>query len=233
MELNDWWYYASGGEKALIVVGVVAMALLAIIIASPYVKPLQFITAKLGLVQERVVYIAVPVNHTVYVNRTIVEYVNQTVPVYINRTVIKYVPVPVNQTTFVVSPSNQSVMSLWWNVTGYILGTGWVWGRVVVLPNGTGWFIAVWVVPDSIANELELTMCGAGCAANWTTPYGVEYERGWGININLLVNGTIQRASLGGIGYSFVSNYTLNYPFPGYTVFIFGDTPGYGPLLEN
>ena len=230
MGLSDWWYYTGSTTKALVIIGIVAIALLAVILASPYVKPLQVITTRLGLVQEKVVYVPVPVNHTVYVNRTIVKYVNVTVPVYINRTVIKYVPMPVNQTTFVVSPSNQSLMLFWWNVTGYIMGSGWVWGRVVVLPNGTGWFIAVWVVPDSIAGELGLTSCSAGCSANWTTPYGVEYERGWGINMNLLVNGTTRLISLGGLGYSFVSNYTLNYPLPGYTVFIFGDTPGYGPI---
>ena len=120
----SWWYYASGGEKALIVIGIIAMALLVIIIASPHVKPLQFITTRLGLVQERVVYIAVPVNHTVYVNRTIIEYVNQTVPIYINRTV--YVPMPVNET---VSQSS--------------FGTCHIYS--LVFSNGTIWTLGYWV----------------------------------------------------------------------------------------
>ena len=233
MGLNDWWYYTGSITKALVIIGIVAITLLAIILASPYVKPLQVITARLGLVHVETIYVPIYVNHTVYVNRTIVEYVNQTVPVYINRTIIKYVTVPVNQSVFVVSPGSQQAMEFWWNVTGYLMGTGWIWGRIVVLPNGTGWFIAVWVVPDSIASELGITSCGLGCAANWTTPYGVEYERAWGMNVVLLVNGTTQQTSIGGLGYSFVSNYTLNYPFPGYTVLIFGDTPGYGPFALN
>ena len=69
----SWWYYATNTERALVIIGLVALALLVVIIMSPYVKPLRMITAGLGLVRTEVIY--VPVNHTVakyvYVNRTV------------------------------------------------------------------------------------------------------------------------------------------------------------------
>mgnify|MGYP001770658228 CR=1 FL=1 len=136
MGLNDWWYYTGSTTKALVIIGIVAITLLAIILASPYVKPLQVITTKLGLMQEKVVY--VPVNHTVYVNRTIVKYVyvNQTVPVpiYINRTI--YVPVPSNMSGI---PS--------------MLDMGTCHLYSLVFSNGTVWTLGYWI-PTPWAWEL-------------------------------------------------------------------------------
>ncbi len=92
------WYYTTGTEKALIIIGMIAIALLAIVIASPHVKFLQPMDKALGLMQVQTIY--VPVNHTVYVNKTIIKYVylnkTVTVPVYVNRIIVKYVPIYVN-----------------------------------------------------------------------------------------------------------------------------------------
>ena len=122
----------------MVVIGIAAMALLAVILASPYVKPLQAITAKLGLVRTETVYVPVPVNHTVvkYVNQTVVKYVyvNQTVPVYINKTI--YVPVPSNVST--VPP---------------VLDMGTCHIYSLVFNNGTVWTLGYWL-PTPQAWEL-------------------------------------------------------------------------------
>ena len=55
MVVLDWWYFATSREKALVIISVVALALLAIIITSPYVKPLSIIAIRLGLVHVKVV----------------------------------------------------------------------------------------------------------------------------------------------------------------------------------
>jgi hypothetical protein len=69
---------------------VIALAVaLAIVLVSPHVAVLKPVAERLGLVAVTTQTIYVPVNHTVYVNQTIVKYVyvNKTVPVYMNRTV--------------------------------------------------------------------------------------------------------------------------------------------------
>ncbi|WP_054854575.1 hypothetical protein [Vulcanisaeta distributa] len=80
-EFWSWWEYTGKITKAVTIIGLAAIIMLAIIIASPHVKPLQTIDKSLGLVQVQTNY--VPMNHTVYVNQTIVKYVNQTVVKYV------------------------------------------------------------------------------------------------------------------------------------------------------
>ena len=212
-DLMSWWYYASGGEKALIVVGIIAMALLVIIIASPYVKPLQFITTRLGLVQERVIYIAVPVNHTVYVNRTIIEYVNQTVPVYINRIVA-----PVNGSFVVVGNGSLSLLE---SVTGRCAGD------LVVLPNGTTWFVYIWLVPRNylLSNPLLYPTPYNGFSVvyyNSTTHYAqlAASEFTFFYGLYPMPMGFYK------YGVCFLDNVTIN----GYYVMVCGDTIGNGPM---
>ena len=217
-DLMGWWYYATGVEKALIVVGIAALALLAIIIASPYVKPLQFITAKLGLVQERVVIIPVPVNHTVvkYVNQTVVRYVhvNQTVPVpiYINRTI--YVPVPSNATLNIT--------------TGIPIynDTGTCSLYSLVLPNGTIWTLGYWI-PTPWAWELMLSN---GTIITWekfpAPQYGQQWYSEWTVFAVFPGLGT---ADLEGI--QFLVNIP-NTPQPNWLNMIYiGDFMGGGPLM--
>ena len=139
----SWWYYASGTEKALVVVGVIALAILAVVVASPHVKPLQPIANALGLVRTETVYVPIYVNHTVYVNRTV--YVNQTVPVYINRTV--YVPVYVNTT---YAPVGNASLSLIESIAGKCTGD------LVILSNNTAWLVLIWLVPKEYVEDNPL-----------------------------------------------------------------------------
>ena len=199
----------------MVVVGIVALALLAIIIASPYVKPLQFITTRLGLVRTETVYVPVPVNHTVYVNKTVVKYVyvNQTVPVYINRTVA-----PVSESFMVVGNGSLSLLEA---VTGRCAGD------LVVLPNGTTWFVYIWLVPESYLLSNSLL---------YPTPYN-------GFSV-VYYNSTTHYAQLAASEFTFfyglypmpmgfykyglcyLDNVTIN----GYYVMVCGDTIGNGPM---
>ncbi|GAB6943251.1 hypothetical protein [Vulcanisaeta sp. JCM 14467] len=190
----SWWYYATNTERALIVAGVVAMVLLAVILVSPYVKPLQAITGGLGLVRTEVVYEPIYINHTVYVNET----------------------------------THQLTEEFWLNFTG----TGWCWDRVVVLPNMTTWYIGVWVVPVNVLNQTlgGLTKCSNTCYG-MVMPHAVEYTRLFRLGVVVYVNGTWKYLYLPGIGYYWVSNFTLNYPVRGYTVAIYGDVTGTGPVM--
>lgn len=158
MGLSDWWYYTGPATKAITIIGIVAIALLAIIIASPHVKPLQAIDKSLGLTQVQAIY--VPVNHTVYVNQTVVKYVyvNETVPVYVNRTVYVYVP------------SNASFGGVpIYNDTGGVCHL-----YSLVLPNGTIWTLGYWI-PTQWAWNLFLQN---GTIIEWgkfpAVPYGQE-----------------------------------------------------------
>ncbi|MGC9180829.1 MAG: hypothetical protein ACP5GZ_11610, partial [Vulcanisaeta sp.] len=94
MGLSNWWYYTGSATKAITIIGIIAITLLAIIIASPHIKPLQPITKSLGLIQTQTVIVTKTMNQTVirYVNQTVVKYINQTVPIYVNRTVYVYMP---------------------------------------------------------------------------------------------------------------------------------------------
>lgn len=84
----------------------------------------------------------------------------------------------------------------------------------------------------TVYNESLFQCKPHGNCGNWTTPYGTEYEHVFGLApIYLIINGTTQIFNLGGFAYTWYSNVTLNYPMPGYTVVIWGDTPGYGPIL--
>ncbi len=55
MGLSNWWYYTGSATKAITIMGgIIAIALLAIVVASPHVKPLQPIAKSLGLIQTQV-----------------------------------------------------------------------------------------------------------------------------------------------------------------------------------
>ena len=145
-----WWYFATRGEKALVIMGVVALALLAIIIASPYVKPLSIITTRLGLVHVEVVtrYVPVYINHTIYINRTIT--INQTIPIYISNTTTSYtvntyphgVPIYNNTGTCSLYSLVLPNGTIW--TLGYWAPTPWAWR--VVLANNT---LPPWLVTNT------------------------------------------------------------------------------------
>jgi hypothetical protein len=121
------WSLMSWGMRAIVIALVVALAL---VVLSPHVAVLKPIAEKLGLTTTATQVIYVPINHTVYVNQTVVKYVyvNRTVPVYVNRTV--YVPVGSN-------------MSYFESYAGYCSG------RLVFLPNGTEWIVWFWLAPKA------------------------------------------------------------------------------------
>ena len=199
-----WWYYASGVEKALVVVGVIAIALLAVILASPYVKPLQFITTKLGLVQEKVVYIPVPVNHTVYINKTIIKYVyvNQTVPVYINKTI--YVTVP-NSTSSIPPMFNMGTCHLY----------------SLVFSNGTVWTLGYWIPTPQAWGMLNGTLIIWG-RLNGTAGYQKVTE------FSALA---ISYPMEGSIFLPLIINIPYNTP-PGWVGMVYmGDWAGIGPII--
>ncbi len=130
-----WGLGVSPRWRVIGIVGIIAMAILAIILASPHVEPLQSVDKALGLVQVQTIY--VPVNHTVvkYVNQTVVKYVyvNQTVPVYVNRTVYVYVS------------SNASAV-------GFSLGTCHLYS--LVFSNGSIWTLGYWMPPSNVWNAV-------------------------------------------------------------------------------
>lgn len=146
----SWWEYATGGEKALIVVGIVALVILAVVVASPHVKPLRPIANSLGLVSVETVY--VPINHTVYVNKTV--YVNRTiyVPVVINRTVVK--PVYINKTIYVPVYANATVGNVSLSLIESIAGR--CAGDLVFLPNDTAWLVLIWLAPKVYVEDNPL-----------------------------------------------------------------------------
>jgi hypothetical protein len=80
------WSLMGWGMRAIVIALAIALA---IVLVSPHVAVLKPVAERLGLVAVTTQTIYVPVNHTVYVNQTIVKYVyvNKTVPVYMNRTV--------------------------------------------------------------------------------------------------------------------------------------------------
>ncbi|WP_054854556.1 hypothetical protein [Vulcanisaeta distributa] len=124
-EFWSWWEYTGKITKAITIIGIAAIIILAIIIISPHIKPLQAIDKSLGLVQVQTIY--VPVNHTVYVNQTVVRYVNQTIVKYVNQTVPVYVSVPVNpMDDLAICYAKMVVLNN---------GTAWVVGGVVVIPQ--------------------------------------------------------------------------------------------------
>ncbi|ADN49487.1 hypothetical protein [Vulcanisaeta distributa] len=209
--------------KVVGIIGIIAIIVLALIIASPHVKPLQLIARSLGLVQTQTIY--VPVNHTVYVNQTIVKYVNQTVPVYINRTVYVYVP------TFNSSDLNSLI-----EYVGKAEGTGWCWARLIALPNGTVWLVNVWIAPVSLARVSGLFKIWP--YSNWNSTYGIKDVTPYTFPIVVPINNSLNVIDLETSDYVVISNATLNYPMPNYTVvlmatpatiFVVGNRTGFGP----
>ncbi|WP_446751811.1 hypothetical protein [Vulcanisaeta sp. JCM 16161] len=115
-------------------------------------------------------------NHTVYVNKTIVKYVNKTVPVYINRTVYVYVP---SNASGSVDPMNDSALCF---------------GKMVVLNNGTAWLAGAIMIPQYVAqvlapyegfgNNATAVLCPPGTPAvvangtTWCYP-GIDISVGW------------------------------------------------------
>lgn len=205
--LGEWWYYTETATKVLIII---LIALLVIIVTSPHLRPLRPIAKALGLIETKEVYRIM--NNTTYVTK----YINQAIPIYINRAIF----IPMN---------NVSSGDTWWNYTGYLMGTGWCWGRLLVLPNNTAWFITTWITPEWLLQEMGLSTCGAGCY-NFSMPYGTEHLRAVYLPIYLPINGTINLLAIYGMSYTAVSNVTVNYPFPGFTVVVIGDVTGQGPI---
>ncbi len=164
--------------KIMGVIGIIVIVVLALIIASPHVKPLQPIARSLGLVQTQTIY--VPVNHTVvkYVNQTIVKYVyvNQTVPVYVNKTVYVYVNNVSNPLYAAVMRyvppgiiNNLTLPTLLASLN--LANASFCYAKVVVLNNGTAWSAAVLGLGGSgYAKYLQNE-----CVNSTYTENGVEY----------------------------------------------------------
>ncbi len=208
--LSNWWYYAETTTKILIIV---LIALLVIIVISPRLRPLQPIAKALGFIEVREVYKTV--NNTSNIT-CVTKYINKTIPVYINRAIF----IPMN---------NVNSSETWWNYTGYLMGTGWCWGRILIMPNDTAWLITTWITPDWLLQEMGLSTCSTGCY-NFSFPYGTELLRAVYLPMYLTINGSTNPFPIYGMGYVAVSNETMNYPFPGFTVIIIGDVIGHGPI---
>ncbi|WP_054857964.1 hypothetical protein [Vulcanisaeta sp. JCM 16159] len=208
--LGNWWYYTETTTKVLIIA---LIALLIIIIISPHLGPLQPIAKALGLVEIREIYNTI--NNT---SGTVCtpKYVNQVTPIYINKTIF----IPMNN---VVSGET------WWNYTGYLMGTGWCWGKILVMHNDTAWFITTWIIPDWLLQKMGLSTCSTGCY-NFSLPYGLELMRPVYLPMYLPINGSTSFFPIYGMSYVAVSNETMNYPYPGFTVIIIGDVTGHGPI---
>ena len=218
----SWWYYATGGEKALIVVGIVAIAFLAVILASPYIKPLQAITTKLGLVRTVTNTIYVPVNHTVYVNRTVYVnqtvvkyvYVNQTVPVYINRTI--YVPVPSNTSGVVAWPINMGTCHIY---------------SLYFPSNGTLWTLGYWLPPPQL---WELIIKSNRTIFAWgvlqpVPQYGEEL--GGGASIDVIIPS--EYPDIGGVDLPMFTVVPKQAPANWTYMIYLGDWFGVGPVVRN
>ncbi|WP_243670079.1 hypothetical protein [Vulcanisaeta sp. JCM 16161] len=48
MGLSNWWYYTGSATKAITIMGIVAIVLLVVVVASPHVKPLQPVAKSLA-----------------------------------------------------------------------------------------------------------------------------------------------------------------------------------------
>ncbi len=209
MVLTDWWYYTGSVTKAITIIGIIAIALLAIVLASPHVKPLQSVDKALGLVQVQTIY--VPVNHTVYVNQTVVKYVyvNKTVPVYINRTVYVYVP---SNASFGIPILNNT-------------GTCGLYS--LVLPNGTIWTLGYWI-PTQLEWNLFLQN---GTIIGWEKfPAPPQYgeELYWETTVYAILPG-LGTANLEGV--QFITAIP-NKPQPNWINMIYmGDFMGTGPIM--
>ena len=203
-----WWYFATRGEKALVIMGVVALALLAIIIASPHVKPLGIIANRLGLVQVEVVtrYVPVYINHTIYINRTIT--INQTVPIYINNTTTSY--------TVNTYPHGVPIYN----------NTGTCSLYSLVFSNGTIWTLGYWA-PTPLAWRVLL-------ANNTLPPWLVTNTTRYGrvlhtIRLVFVVFPGLGTAYLGGTQFLVVEPGT---PVSNWSSIIYiGDLGGTGPLM--
>ena len=126
----------------LVVLALIPLALL--VMTAMHIRPVYTWIAGNN---ERIITVYVPVNHTVYVNRTVVKYVyvNQTVPVYINRTV--YVPVYVNP-----------------------LDTGTCNIYTLVLTNGSLWTLGYWIPTQQAWNTIMNNITFTWYVFN--SPYG-------------------------------------------------------------
>ncbi|ADN49962.1 hypothetical protein [Vulcanisaeta distributa] len=213
MGLSNWWYYTGSATKAITITGIIAIALLATVIASPHVKPLQPIAKSLGLIQTQVQTVYVPVNHTVvkYVNQTVVKYVNQTVPVYVNRTVYVYV-------------GNASLAPI-------VAMAGKCAGDLVILPNNTAWFVFAWLIPKEylVGNPVLYR----ALVANGIPPIYYNstnhYAQLYGLLDTAFFGLSPKPMSL----YTYNACYLDNVTFNGYYIAICGDTTGGGPFAVS
>jgi len=211
------WSLMSWGMRAIVIALAAALIL---VVLSPHVAVLKPIAEKLGLVTTQTIY--VPVNHTVYVNQTVVKYVyvNETVPIYINRTV--YVPVPVNGSA-AFSSDLQALANL----------TGFCSGRIVVLPNDTAWFVVFWLVPKEyletpyMASLMSSNRTYILVHYNSTTHYAQYLLRGgeWAF-VSMSISPWT--ATITGTAWvCYYDNVAINNQ---YYVMVCGDTPGIGPM---
>ncbi|MGC8608085.1 MAG: hypothetical protein ACP5L5_11070, partial [Vulcanisaeta sp.] len=210
MGLSNWWYYTGSATKAITIIGIIAITLLAIIIASPHIKPLQPITKSLGLIQTQTVIVTKTMNQTVirYVNQTVVKYINQTVPIYVNRTVYVYMP---GNASFGIPIYNNT-------------GTCHLYS--LVLPNGTIWTLGYWI-PTQWAWDLFLQN---GTIIGWEKFPAPQYgeELYWETTVSAVFPG-LGNAWL--LAIQFITAIP-NTPQPNWVDMIYmGDFMGGGPLM--
>jgi hypothetical protein len=202
------WELMSWGMRAIVIALAVALV---IVVLSPHVAFLKPVAERLGLVSTATQVIYVPVNHTVYVNQTIVKYmyVNKTVPVYINRTV------------YVTIGSNMSYFESY---------AGYCSGRLVILPNNTAWIVWFWLAPKAYFESIPYLQWWyfeyePPVYYNSTTHYAQFLAY---LTAAFFVSP--QGLSLyGWAGDCYVDNVTIN----GYYVLACGDTFGIGPSMLN
>ncbi|ADY01231.1 hypothetical protein VMUT_1024 [Vulcanisaeta moutnovskia 768-28] len=216
MGLSNWWYYTGTITKAMTIVGMAAIVILALVIAGAHYRPLQSIPRALGLVQTQTVY--VPINHTVYVNQTIVvtKYINQTVPVYINRTVTVYV----NKTVYV--PIGNAPL-------GDVLGTGTCHLYSLIFSNGTIWTLGYWLPP----NQLWSVVLRNNTIFEWEASSGTKAGEQLMTSVSFFIMVLGQSGLLGEIGIPMLTN-VPNIPQANWIYMIYlGDWIGYGPVVSN
>ena len=217
------WSLMGWGMRAIVIALAVALA---IVLVSPHVAVLKPIAQRLGLVSTATQVIYVPINHTVYVNRTI--YVNYTkyipIVIYINRTV--YVPVGLNESlsAYLNDLFGWGGLRCWIvtfvydNATPYYYeGNNSTWGSMAT--------IGTMIVPQQLLNKLNETLPGGGPNGTYYYPYGVLQMNGFPLTYMYAIGASLNITGLWVLSGELFIPRNTSVP----AVYIFGNWLGIGP----
>ena len=216
------WSLMGWGMRAIVIALAVALA---IVLVSPHVAVLKPIAQRLGLVSTATQVIYVPINHTVYVNRTI--YVNYTkyipIVIYINRTV--YVPVGLNESlsAYLNDLFGWGGLKCWIvtfvynNATPYYYeGNESTWGSMTT--------IGIMIIPQQLLSKFNQSI-EPEPNGTYYYPYGVMQMSGFSPTFIYAIGSSINVTELWAMyGELFVPNVTN-----ASSAYIFGDWTGFGP----